>query len=68
LRALLLQAFYSVRSERLLMEQLDYNLLFRWFPRVGPKGRPRTGSRLGIDDVVWHPTAFTTNRPPVARG
>jgi transposase len=50
LRALLLQAFYSVRSERLLMEQLDYNLLFRWF--VG----------LGIDDPVWHPTAFTTNR------
>jgi transposase len=43
LRALLLQAFYSVRSERLLMEQLDYNLLFRWFPRVGPEGRPRTG-------------------------
>jgi len=50
LRALLLQAFYSVRSERLLMEQLDYNLLFRWF--VG----------LGIDHPVWHPTAFTTNR------
>jgi transposase len=43
LRALLLQAFYSVRSERLLMEQLDYNLLHRWFPRVGPEGRPRTG-------------------------
>jgi transposase len=35
LRALLLQAFYSVRSERLLLEQLDYNLLFRWFARVG---------------------------------
>jgi len=52
LRALLLQAFYSVRSERQLMEQLDYNLLFRWFPRVGPKGRPRTGSGLGIDDPV----------------
>ena len=50
LRALLLQAFYSVRSERLLMEQLDYNLLFRWFVE------------LGIDDPVWHPTAFTTNR------
>jgi transposase len=50
LRALLLQTFYSVRSERLLIEQLDYNLLFRWF--VG----------LGIDDPVWHPTAFTTNR------
>ena len=41
IRALLLQAFYSVRSERQLMEQLDYNLLFRWF--VG----------LGIDDAVW---------------
>jgi transposase len=41
LRALLLQMFYSVRSERLLMEQLDYNLLFRWF--VG----------LSMDDAVW---------------
>jgi transposase len=41
LRALLLQAFYSIRSERLLMEQLDYNLLFRWF--VG----------LEMDDRVW---------------
>jgi transposase len=56
LRALLLQAFYSVRSERLLMEQLDYNLLFRWF--VG----------LGIDDPVWHPTAFTTNRDRLLDG
>ena len=56
LRALLLQAFYSVRSERLLMEQLDYNLLFRWF--VG----------LGIDDPVWHPTAFTTNRDRLLQG
>jgi Transposase domain (DUF772) len=51
-----LQAFYSVRSERLLMEQLDYNLLFRWF--VG----------LGIDDPVWHPTAFTTNRDRLLEG
>src|SRR4029079_10516506 len=50
LRALLLRAFYSVRSERQLMEQLDYNLLFRWFVK------------LGVDDPVWHPTAFTTNR------
>jgi transposase len=41
LRALLLQLFYSIRSERLLMEQLNYNLLFRWF--VG----------LGMDDEVW---------------
>jgi transposase len=56
LRALLLQAFYSVRSERLLMDQLDYNLLFRWF--VG----------LGIDDPVWHPTAFTTNRDRLLEG
>jgi transposase len=56
LRALLLQAFYSVRSERLLMEQLDYNLLFRWF--VG----------LGIDHPVWHPTAFTTNRDRLLEG
>jgi transposase len=50
LRALLLQIFYSVRSERLLMEQLDYNLLFRWF--VG----------LGIDDEVWVPETFSANR------
>src|SRR5262245_27854973 len=50
LRALLLQAFYSIRSERMLMEQLDYNLLFRWF--VG----------LEMDDRVWAPTVFTKNR------
>ena len=50
LRATLLQAFFSVRSERMLMEQIDYNLLFRWF--VG----------LEIDAAVWHPTAFTHNR------
>ena len=50
LRALLLQIFYSVRSERLLMEQLDYNLLFRWF--VGMK----------MDEEVWVPTVFTKNR------
>ncbi len=50
LRATLLQAFYSVRSERMLMEQIDYNLLFRWF--VG----------LPIDAGVWHPTVFTKNR------
>src|SRR5467141_2284391 len=47
LRALLLQAFYSVRSERQLMEQLDYNLLFRWF--VG----------LSQDAAVWDVTVFT---------
>jgi transposase len=40
LRALLLQAFYSIRSERQLMERLDFDLLFRWFPRVGPEGPP----------------------------
>jgi transposase len=50
LRALLLQCLYSVRSERLLMEQLDYNLLFRWF--VG----------LNMDDPVWDFTVFSKNR------
>ena len=50
LRALLLQALFSVRSERQLMERLDYNLLFRWF--VG----------LGIDAAVLVPTVFTKNR------
>ncbi len=50
LRALLLQVLYTVRSERLLMEQLDYNLLFRWF--VG----------LRMDDPVWDVTVFTKNR------
>jgi transposase len=46
----LLQAFYSSRSERQLMEQLHYNLLHRWF--VG----------LGVDDQVWVPKGFTKNR------
>src|SRR5262249_21399855 len=50
LRALLLQIFYSIRSERLLMEQLDYNLLFRSF--VG----------LTMDDPIWDATVFTKNR------
>ena len=50
LRALLLQVLYSIRSERQLMEQLDYNLLFRWF--VG----------LGVDDRVWERTVFCANR------
>src|SRR3954464_3715112 len=50
LRASLLQAFYSVRSERQLMEQINYNLLFRWF--VG----------LGIDDGVWDHSTFSKNR------
>jgi transposase len=56
LRALLLQVLYSIRSERLLMEQLEYNLLFRWF--VG----------LGIDDRVWVPTVFTKNRDRLLAG
>ena len=50
LRAQLLQIFYSIRSERLLMEQLDYNILFRWF--VG----------LSIDEPIWDATVFTKNR------
>jgi len=56
LRALLLQAFYSVRSERQLMEQLDYNLLFRWF--VG----------LSMDDPIWDVTVFTKNRDRLLQG
>lgn len=56
LRALLLQAFYSVRSERQLMEQLDYNLLFRWF--VG----------LSLDAAVWDVTVFTKNRDRLLEG
>ena len=50
LRALMLQALYSVRSERQLMEQLDYNLLFRWF--VG----------LNMDEDVWNASTFSKNR------
>ena len=50
LRAQLLQMLYSIRSERLLMEEMDYNLLFRWF--VG----------LNADDAVWDATVFTKNR------
>jgi len=56
LRALLLQAFYSVRSERQLMEQLDYNLLFRWF--VG----------LPMDAAIWDVTVFTKNRERLIEG
>jgi len=56
LRALLLQAFYTVRSERQLMEQLDYNLLFRWF--VG----------LSMDDPVWDATVFCKNRDRLLDG
>ena len=56
MRALLLQALYSVRSERMLMEQLDYNLLFRWF--VG----------LNMDDPIWDVTVFTKNRERLLDG
>ncbi len=56
LRALLLQAFYTVRSERLLMEQLDYNLLFRWF--VG----------LSMDEAVWDASVFCKNRDRLLEG
>jgi transposase len=56
LRALLLQVLYSIRSERLLIEQLDYNLLFRWF--VG----------LSMDDPVWNATTFTKNRDRLLDG
>jgi len=56
LRALLLQMLYTVRSERMLMEQLDYNLLFRWF--VG----------LSMNEAVWHPTVFTKNRDRLLEG
>src|SRR5512140_3315698 len=56
LRALLLQVLYSVRSERMLMEQLDYNLLFRWF--VG----------LNMDDAIWDATVFTKNRQRLLAG
>src|SRR5690606_29997848 len=56
LRALLIQVLYSVRSERQLMEQLDYNLLFRWF--VG----------LNADDPVWSPTTFSKNRDRLLAG
>ncbi len=56
LRALVLQVLYTVRSERLLMEEFNYNLLLRWF--VG----------LNMDDPVWHPTTFTKNRDRLLAG
>ncbi len=56
LRALLLQVFFSVRSERMLMQQLDYNLLFRWF--VG----------LNMDEPVWDATVFSKNRDRLLQG
>lgn len=56
LRAMLLQAFYSIRSERLLMERLEYDLLFRWF--VG----------IGIDDGAWNHSVFSKNRDRLLEG
>jgi IS5 family transposase len=56
LRALLLQVLYTVRSERLLLEQLDYNLMFRWF--VG----------LNMDDPIWDATVFSKNRERLLQG
>ncbi len=56
LSALLLQVFYGLRSERQLMEQLNYNLLFRWFVGLSP------------DDPVWDATTFTKNRDRLQRG
>jgi transposase len=55
IRASLLQVFYSIRSERQLMEQLDYNLMFRWF--VG----------LSVDEPVWNPSTFSKNRDRLAQ-
>src|SRR5919206_1854618 len=56
LRSLLLQILYSVRSERMLMEQLEYNLLFRWF--VG----------MDMDEQVWVPTVYSKNRDRLLAG
>jgi len=56
LSALLLQVFYGIRSERQLMEQLDYNLLYRWFVGLSP------------DDPVWDPSVFTKNRDRLQNG
>ena len=56
LSALLLQVFYGIRSERQLMEQLDYNLSYRWFVGLSP------------DDPIWDPTTFTKNRDRLQTG
>ena len=56
LRALMLQALYTIRSERQLMEQLDYNLLFRWFVGLNP------------DDPIWVPSVFSKNRDRLIDG
>ncbi len=56
LRAMLLQAFYSIRSERLLMERLEYDLLFRWFVDIG------------VDDAAWNHSVFSKNRDRLLEG
>ncbi len=56
LRAMLLQAFYGIRSERQLMERMEFDLLFRWF--VG----------LGVDDLAWDHSSFTKNRDRLLEG
>jgi transposase len=56
LSALLIQVFYGIRSERQLIEQLDYNLLYRWFVGLAP------------DDPIWDPTTFTKNRDRLQKG
>jgi transposase len=56
LRALLLQALYTVRSQRLLMEEIDYSILFRWF--IG----------LSLDEPIWSPTTFSKNRDRLLTG
>jgi transposase len=56
LRAMLLQFLYAIRGEALLMEQLNYNLLFRWFVGLNP------------DDEVWHATVFSKNRDRLLAG
>jgi transposase len=56
LRAMLLQAFYSIRSERLLMERLEYDLLFRWF------------AGIGVDDAAWDHSSFSKNRDRLLEG
>jgi transposase len=56
LRALLLQALYTIRSERLLMEEIDDSILFRWF--IG----------LSLDEPIWSPTVFSKNRDRLLQG
>ena len=56
LRALLLQGLYTIRSERLLIEEIDYSILFRWF--IG----------LSLDEPIWSPTTFSKNRDRLLQG